>query len=296
MIALREHPGRPPPGPDRPALGPAVTSLQSPGVASSSSVTIAVDAGTTGVRALVIDDRARVVDVAYRELTQHYPRPGWVEHDPDEIWTVVLATVAEVAGRLADNQRVAGHRHHQPAGDGGGLGPAHRASPAPGHRLAGPPHRAGLPGPGRGRPPAPGPGAHRPGARPVLLGHQDAVAARPGRAGPRRPTWPWARSTRGCCGTSPAGSTGACSPPTPPTPRAPCSSTSWSGGGRPSCARPLRRARTGPPRGAALVWSVRAPLGGLARGPAPRCRACPSAGWPATSTPPSSVRPASTRA
>jgi glycerol kinase len=76
-------------------------------VASSSSVTIAVDAGTTGVRALVIDDRARVVDVAYRELTQFYPRPGWVEHDPTEIWTVVVATLAEVAGRLADNQRVA---------------------------------------------------------------------------------------------------------------------------------------------------------------------------------------------
>jgi len=36
-------------------------------------VTIAVDAGTTGVRALVIDERARVVDVAYGELTQFYP-------------------------------------------------------------------------------------------------------------------------------------------------------------------------------------------------------------------------------
>ena len=70
-------------------------------------MTIAVDAGTTGVRALVIDERARVVDVAYGELTQFYPRPGWVEHDPSEIWTVVVATLAEVAGRLADNQRVA---------------------------------------------------------------------------------------------------------------------------------------------------------------------------------------------
>jgi glycerol kinase len=70
-------------------------------------VTIAVDAGTTGVRALVIDERARVVDVAYGELTQFYPRPGWVEHDPGEIWTLVQATLAEVAGRLADNRRVA---------------------------------------------------------------------------------------------------------------------------------------------------------------------------------------------
>jgi glycerol kinase len=70
-------------------------------------VTIAVDAGTTGVRALVIDERARVVDVAYGELTQFYPRPGWVEHDPTEIWTLVVATLSKVAGRLADNQRVA---------------------------------------------------------------------------------------------------------------------------------------------------------------------------------------------
>jgi glycerol kinase len=63
---------------------------------------VAVDAGTTGVRALVIDDRAQVVDLAYREITQHYPRPGWVEHDPMEIWEAVRATLAEVGSRLAD--------------------------------------------------------------------------------------------------------------------------------------------------------------------------------------------------
>jgi glycerol kinase len=69
-------------------------------------VTVAVDAGTTGVRALVVDERARVVDLAYRELTQHFPRPGWVEHEPDEIWTTVRATLAEVAGRLATRDHV----------------------------------------------------------------------------------------------------------------------------------------------------------------------------------------------
>jgi glycerol kinase len=63
---------------------------------------VAIDAGTTGVRALVVDENARVVDVAYRELTQYFPRPGWVEHDPDEIWTAVRATLAEVATRLAE--------------------------------------------------------------------------------------------------------------------------------------------------------------------------------------------------
>ena len=62
---------------------------------------VAVDAGTTGVRALVVDEEANVTDVAYRELTQYFPRPGWVEHDPDEIREAVEATLAEVGGRLA---------------------------------------------------------------------------------------------------------------------------------------------------------------------------------------------------
>ena len=63
---------------------------------------VAIDAGTTGVRALVVDEHARVADVAYRELTQHFPRPGWVEHDPAEIWESVRATLAEVGQRLAE--------------------------------------------------------------------------------------------------------------------------------------------------------------------------------------------------
>ena len=64
-------------------------------------VVVAIDAGTTGVRALAFDGQARVADSAYRELTQHFPRPGWVEHDPDEIWEAVRSTLAEVGARLA---------------------------------------------------------------------------------------------------------------------------------------------------------------------------------------------------
>jgi glycerol kinase len=60
---------------------------------------IAIDAGTSGVRALAVDESGAVIDVSYRELTQHYPRPGWVEHDATEIWDSVVATLAEVAGR-----------------------------------------------------------------------------------------------------------------------------------------------------------------------------------------------------
>ena len=66
---------------------------------------VAVDAGTTGVRALAVDESGAVVDVAYRELTQHFPRPGWVEHDAGEIWAHVVATLAELAGRQRDAER-----------------------------------------------------------------------------------------------------------------------------------------------------------------------------------------------
>jgi glycerol kinase len=66
---------------------------------------IAIDAGTTGVRALAVDEEGGVVDVSYREITQYFPRPGWVEHDPAEIWRAVTETVDEVARR----QRQRGH-------------------------------------------------------------------------------------------------------------------------------------------------------------------------------------------
>ncbi len=41
--------------------------------------------------------------MAYRELTQHFPRPGWVEHDPIEIWQAMRTTLAEVGARLAES-------------------------------------------------------------------------------------------------------------------------------------------------------------------------------------------------
>ncbi len=63
---------------------------------------LAVDAGTTGIRALAVDETGQVLDLAYRELTQHFPRPGWVEHYADDIWRHVRDTLAEVAGRRRD--------------------------------------------------------------------------------------------------------------------------------------------------------------------------------------------------
>src|SRR5262249_61904324 len=60
---------------------------------------LAIDQGTTGTRSLVFDDHAELVGRAYREFAQHFPRPGWVEHDPREIWDVTEAGAGEA---LAD--------------------------------------------------------------------------------------------------------------------------------------------------------------------------------------------------
>jgi glycerol kinase len=60
---------------------------------------LAIDQGTTGTTCLVVDDELRVVGRGYRALEQRFPRPGWVEEDPEEIWQSVLAA-AEAA--LAD--------------------------------------------------------------------------------------------------------------------------------------------------------------------------------------------------
>ena len=59
---------------------------------------LAVDQGTTGTTCLVVDDELRTVGRGYREIAQHFPRPGWVEHDPDEIWASVEASAREALG------------------------------------------------------------------------------------------------------------------------------------------------------------------------------------------------------
>ena len=69
------------------------------------AVVIALDAGTTGVRAFAVDETGAPCGWAYREFTQYFPRPGWVEHDPLEIWQAVQATIAELMATL--NQPVA---------------------------------------------------------------------------------------------------------------------------------------------------------------------------------------------
>jgi glycerol kinase len=57
---------------------------------------LAIDQGTTGTTCLLVDEELNIRGRGYAELPQHYPQPGWVEHDPDEIWQSVL-TAAEQA-------------------------------------------------------------------------------------------------------------------------------------------------------------------------------------------------------
>jgi glycerol kinase len=64
------------------------------------AVVVAIDAGTTGVRSLGLDEQGRLVGSCYREFPQYFPRPGWVEHDPEEIWSAVAATMSELLAGL----------------------------------------------------------------------------------------------------------------------------------------------------------------------------------------------------
>jgi glycerol kinase len=66
---------------------------------------LAIDQGTTGTTCLVVDDELGVHRRGYAELPQHFPRPGWVKHDPEEIWQSVLAAAA--AAGLDDVDTVA---------------------------------------------------------------------------------------------------------------------------------------------------------------------------------------------
>jgi glycerol kinase len=61
-------------------------------------VLLAIDQGTTGTTCLVVDDELRPRGRGYREVPQHFPRPGWVEHDPKELWESVVGAAEDALG------------------------------------------------------------------------------------------------------------------------------------------------------------------------------------------------------
>ncbi len=61
---------------------------------------MALDAGTTSNRCILFDKKGRVCSSAQREFTQYFPRPGWVEHDADEIWASQLGVAVEAMNKI----------------------------------------------------------------------------------------------------------------------------------------------------------------------------------------------------
>ena len=77
---------------------------------------LAIDQSTSATKAVLFDVTGAIVDKAVREHRQIYPQPGWVEHDPEEIWQNTRSVLGEVAGRQRDRWReviglsIANHR------------------------------------------------------------------------------------------------------------------------------------------------------------------------------------------
>ncbi|MEY3614473.1 MAG: glycerol kinase GlpK [Actinomycetota bacterium] len=67
---------------------------------------LAIDAGTTGVTALVVSKSGQIIARGYQEFEQHFPKPGWVEHDPEQIWQATLAATTRALA-LADEKPTA---------------------------------------------------------------------------------------------------------------------------------------------------------------------------------------------
>ena len=139
---------------------------------------MALDSGTTSVRAIIVDEYDCVVAQASRHIKTMYPRSGWVEQDPMEILASQIAVMMEVqfkSGIRLGSHR--GNRYYQPAGDHGGVGSRLWSTHPQRHRVAMPPyrrhhrrpHRRGYVGHHSEQD-----GTH---ARSVLLGYQDQAVS-----------------------------------------------------------------------------------------------------------------------
>jgi len=74
----------------------------------SGDTILVIDAGTTSVRAMLFSGDGACLGVEQRELAQHYPKPGWVEHGAAEIWEASLACAAAMVGKAGGAERIAG--------------------------------------------------------------------------------------------------------------------------------------------------------------------------------------------
>lgn len=65
----------------------------------SKNYILALDQGTTSCRAILFNHKSEVMGIAQKEFTQFYPKPGWVEHDAEEIWSTQYGVMAELLAR-----------------------------------------------------------------------------------------------------------------------------------------------------------------------------------------------------
>ncbi len=138
---------------------------------------LAIDAGTTGVTAVVVTPDGRIAAKGYQEFAQHFPHPGWVEHAPEEIWQATIeatrAVLASYDGSQLQAVGITNQRETVLLWDRETLGSPRRAIVWQDRRTAAicdPPARRGPRG-ARHR-------ADRAAARPLLLGHQADLALR----------------------------------------------------------------------------------------------------------------------
>ena len=65
---------------------------------------MSLDAGTTSNRCILFDEKGEMCSVAQKEFTQYFPKPGWVEHDPEEIWATQLEVAQKAMANLMENR------------------------------------------------------------------------------------------------------------------------------------------------------------------------------------------------
>ena len=64
---------------------------------------LSLDQGTSSSRAIVFDHQGQICSMAQREFTQYFPKPGWVEHNPHEIWSSQASVIAEAISLIGIN-------------------------------------------------------------------------------------------------------------------------------------------------------------------------------------------------
>ena len=74
---------------------------------------LVIDQGTTSTRAIVFDERAKSIVSAQTEFRQIYPHPGWIEHDPEDIWTTTLTTARQAIAAVGKLDELSRHAIRQ---------------------------------------------------------------------------------------------------------------------------------------------------------------------------------------